>query len=213
MDEKLLHLVVDDVCSRGVPALSPLLNVVLLGPAERGHRLPHPVTEVDRIGEVGDEHARGGPRPVLMAVGAVLIGDAEVIRCTPWIASSNARAVFGQRLAALEVALGDLFERRARAKLNEDASFAVPPPKARYLGVVTVEDASLGKGGRRWKAASIAMQLVALGVYQAPQERHLPAVQCSTQRVGADAIDGQDHHLALHVAAPRTRGGGRRRAR
>src|SRR5256885_275200 len=148
-----------------------------------------------------------------MAVRAVLISDAEVIRRTAWIAGSNARAVLGQRLAAREVARGDLFKRRARAKLHEDASLAVPPPKARYLRVVTVEDASLGKRGRRWKAASIAMQLVALGVYQAPQERHLPTVQCSTQRIGADAIDVQDHQLALHVTAPRTPGDGRRRSR
>src|SRR5438309_12128372 len=140
VDEYLLDQVRHHIRTRRVAAPGPRLRVVPGGASEGGDRLPHPISEMDRVREVRDEYPGGRPRSVLLPVAPVLVRDAEVVCRTGRIARGDACTAVGQRVAVPEVLVGDRIKARAGAELHQDSAFPVPPSKARNLRVVAVTD-------------------------------------------------------------------------
>src|SRR5207237_3101740 len=106
----------------------------------------NPFAKMDRVEHVWHHDAQRGTGLRVLAVGPVLIGDAEVVRRSCRIAGSDGGSALGQRPRSAEIAIRHLLEGRAGTELHHHPLLAVPPPKARNALVVAVKDSCLDKG-------------------------------------------------------------------
>src|SRR5438128_4979069 len=92
-----------------------------------------------------------------------------------------------------------LLEGGAGSELNHQLAFAVPPAKARDVGVVPVQAPGLHEGRGRREPTSISMDLVALAIDQVLGERHQAGSQCLLERVGTESVNVQHNESSSHL--------------
>src|SRR5579859_3714520 len=117
---------------------------------------------MERIERVGKDHTPSRPRALRLRVAALVVGDAEVIGGSRRVARRDAGPSLREGAASGEVLVRDLLEGRAGSELHRHLPLAVPPPEARDLGVVAVENAGLRERRCRRDTAPVAVKVVTL---------------------------------------------------
>src|SRR3982074_2180429 len=102
-----------------------------------------------RVGQVCEHDSPGRARILVLRIRPFPVCDAKVLGGAGRVAGGYARAVQSEWVAVLKILVRHLLEGGAGSKLNQDLGVAVPPEKARDVGVIPVEDPRLHERRRR----------------------------------------------------------------
>ena len=110
MGEHLFEGVHQDIGARRPATLSAGFGILGRRAPQGLSRVPKPFAQVNRVPDVGHDDFQGRARFWILAVGSVLVRDAEVVGCGRRVACRDAGPAFGQRLGAAEVSPSDFSE-------------------------------------------------------------------------------------------------------